>query len=128
MPAICATAIVGMGALIFGLLWFARFFIRSGSDALKRTYDGLEIHAAPQPGDVEIVFDTYYGFLGGGYQNTHRAFLPPEEAEIFLRRLHSFNLRWSWLCPEGLFVLLPSFVSYRKQLKSIRTHKYASLN
>jgi hypothetical protein len=127
VPAICATGIVGMCALVFGLLWFARFVVLCGSDVLKRAYDGVEAHATPHPGDVEVVFHTYFGFLGGGYQSKHRAFLSPAHAETLLQRLHSFNIRWGWFCPGGLFVPFLSYASYRRQIKSIRGLTHAAV-
>ena len=68
VPAIFVVVLSGMAALILSSLSFARRFLRYGADALKHTYDGIETRAEPRPGDVWIVFRTYYGFFGGGYQ------------------------------------------------------------
>ena len=100
--------------------------LASSVEALKRAYEGVETHKTPHAGDVEVVFHTYFGFLGGGYQSEHHAFLPASHAETLLRRLHSFNLRWGWFCPGGLFVPFLSYASYRRQLKSIRAQAHAS--
>jgi hypothetical protein len=120
VPVICVVVLSGMTALILASLSFARRFLRRGADALKRTYDGIETRAEPCPGDVRIVFRTYYGFLGGGYQTEHRVFLPPLDAERLLERLHRFNLRWGWFGPLGLFIPFISYASYRSQLRAIK--------
>src|SRR5438034_3317808 len=101
LPAICVVALSGMTALILASLSFARRFVRHGADELKHTYDGIETRAEPRPGDVWIVFRTYYGFFGGGYQTEHRVFLSPKDAERLLERLHRFNLHWGWFCLLG---------------------------
>ena len=127
VPTISVVAIVGLTAFIFGLFWLVRRLIRLGADALRATYTGLDIHPARHAGDVELVFLTYFGLAGGGYQCKHHVFLPPEQAGVLLKRLHRFNLRWGWLCPGGIFVPFLSYANYRSQLRVIRAQTASRL-
>ena len=116
-----------MTALIFGLLWFVRYLLQNGSAALKNCYQGIEVHSELRQGDVELVFHTYHGLLGGGFQTKHHVFVPSEQAELLLTRLHRFNLKWGCLSPGAFFVPFLSYANYCSQRKTMRA-KLAARN
>jgi len=105
---------------LFGLFALVRWFLAGRARAVLHAYDGLNVRRERLTGDVAVEFDTYFGMLGGGYVWKHRVFLPSNEAETLLKRLHSFNLRWGWLSPGGLFVPFLSLWKYRSQQKAVR--------
>ena len=102
-----------------GTLYFLRGYERWAQQSLQQRYDGLEVHAPPQPGDVLLQFHTYHGFLAWFTQAEHLVALPPEGARVLLGRLLRFNLLWGLVTPGALFIPLLSLLSYRAQRRSI---------
>ncbi len=72
------------------------------------------------PGDVGIVFHTYWGVVVFVAQTEWRFALPPEEARVVLREMHRSNLAWSNFAFGALVIPLLSLIEYRHQLRSIR--------
>ena len=87
---------------------------------LRRCYDGIQLHEAPEPGDVQLVYHTYRGLLLWVTQDEHRVIAPPEDAERLLGRLLRFNLTWGMLSLALLFVPFLAISNYYAQRCSIR--------
>jgi len=58
---------------------------------LANCYRGIECRLQPAPGDVNVVFHTYHGFIAFWIQTEHRFYAPPDQALELLRRLNRFN-------------------------------------
>jgi hypothetical protein len=118
--AIQITAVVlFLGTLgAFALLLF-RSYERFARKALERTYEGFDIHPAPLPGDVVLVYHTYHGFLAWHTETTHRVFLPACAARELLGRLLRFNLTWGLLVHGGVIVPPVAISHYIAQRRSI---------
>lgn len=93
---------------------------------LRRRFSGLTIHDVPAPGDVSFVYHTYRGLLIWVTQDEHVCYAPPQDAEILLKRLLTFNLTWGMLSYGLLFVPFLAIANYRTQLKSIRAQASSS--
>ena len=107
--------------IVIGILALA--FLRAyeilARRSLARKYVGLEVRSMPNPGDVELVYHTYHGFIAWFSQTQHRAWLPPADARILLGRLLRFNLAWGALTYGSLFVIPLAIASYFGQRRSI---------
>ena len=86
---------------------------------LKRCYAGIEVHASPEPGDVECVYHTYRGLFLWVTQDEHRFFATAEDAERLLGRLLRFNLTWGLLSYGMFFIPFLAIGNYYAQIKSI---------
>lgn len=105
--------------LAVGVLHFFRSYERWAQKSLQRRYDGLDVHAPPQPGDVVIQFHTYHGCLAWFTQAEHLVALPPDDARVLLGRLLRFNLLWGLVTPGAVFIPVLSLLNYRGQRKSV---------
>ena len=89
------------------------------SRSLVRIYDGLQIHEAPQLGDVLISYHTYHGVLIWFTQTHHVVALPAADARILLGRLLRFNLSYGLLA-KGSFLIAPLvFFNYLAQRRAV---------
>ena len=73
-------------------------------------------HADPM---VEIVFETYSGFLSFAEHRTHRMRLPTHHARALLRGLHRHNLTWGLLAHGMLLTPFLSLANYRSECRKI---------
>jgi hypothetical protein len=87
---------------------------------LRRCYDGVRLHEAPGPGDVQLVYHTYRGLLLWVTQDEHRVIAPAADAERLLGRLLRFNLTWGMITPALLFIPFLAISNYYAQRRSIR--------
>jgi len=87
---------------------------------LHRRFSGLDLHDAPQSGDVCFVYHTYRGFFLWFVQDEHRVCASPEDAKLLLARLLRFNLTWGMLSYGLLFVPLLAVGNYFAQKRSIK--------
>jgi hypothetical protein len=94
---------------------------------LERCFEGIRLHAMPEPGDVTFVYHTYRGLLLWFTQTEHRVVAPPEDAEKLLKRLLRFNLTWGLLSYGLIFIPFVSYGNYRAQLRSIRQQAEAQV-
>jgi hypothetical protein len=114
-----AAMVLFLGSLgAFALVLF-RTYERFARKALEQTYEGFDIHTAPRPGDVVLVYHTYHGFLAWHTETTHRVFLPAYAARELLGRLLRFNLTWGLLVHGGVFVPPVAISNYIAQRRSI---------
>lgn len=90
---------------------------------LQKRFAGLNLHESLQPGDVEIVYHTYRGFLVWFVQDEHRIYAPPADARLLLTRLLRFNLTWGMLSYGLLFVPLLAIGNYHAQKRSIENQE-----
>src|SRR5262249_3887913 len=99
---------------------FTRAYERVGRKPLERCFLGIDLHAAPQPGDVTAVYHTYRGLLLWTIQTEYRVIAQPADAEKLLGRLLRFNLTWGMLSYGMLFIPFLAVGNYYAQLHSIR--------
>ena len=90
---------------------------------LQKRFAGLNLHESPEPGDVEIVYHTYRGFLVWFVQDEHCIYAPPADARLLLTRLLRFNLTWGMLSYGLLFVPLLAIGNYYAQKRSIESQE-----
>lgn len=107
-------------------LVFGGGMARFGLSALRRRFDGIQVHEQPTFGDVSFVYHTYRGLLIWSTQDEHVVHAPPEDAEKLLKRLLRFNLTWGMISSALLFVPFLAISNYRTQLNSIRTQARSS--
>jgi hypothetical protein len=115
-------SLVAYGCLaIIGLVLGLYFWMRIAAPrALSRIYAEIRAIRPTSSRLVEVRFHTYWGLLAFFVQQEHRATLPADIAEIFLRRLHSFNVRWGMFAAGALFIPLISWGNLRRQLRIVR--------
>jgi hypothetical protein len=100
-------------------------------DALRRPIDpdsrfarrlsGARSLEGRLPGDVGVVFHTYWGILVFFVQTEWRFALPGDEARAVLWEMHRSNLSWTSLVFRGALVIpVLSLIEYWQQLRSIR--------
>jgi len=109
-----------VGAGLVGL--FALFLVHTFTDPVRRfarVYRGLDVATRPAAGRVHVVFHTYDGFLAWFTQTRHEAYLPPDQARLFLNRSVRYTLTWGLLCAGALFVLPLTLFNYLAQRRSI---------
>ena len=111
--------IAGFVALGVVVLYVFRTFERLASGALKRRYDGIEVHPMPQPGDVVLTYHTYHGLILWVTQRRHHVAASPADARRLLDRLLGFNLSWGLLNFRVVFIVPLAILNYRAQRKSI---------
>jgi len=68
-----------------------------------------------QPGDVNLVFHTYAGFLVTVMQTRHDVVLPAEQARVLLRRLAKHNLTYGLFAAGAVFIPLLTLAEYWTQ-------------
>lgn len=105
--------------LVAGALYLFRGYEYLARRSLERRYSGLAIHANPMPGDVILVYHTYYGFIAWLTQTPHHVALPPQDARILLGRLLRFNLMWGLVTYGALFIPPLAILNYFAQRRSI---------
>ena len=108
------------GLIGFAILKFIRWFRRRAEASLERIYREVGVSATPSKDDVPVVFHTYYGFIAYFVQKEHNLCLTPEKAELLLRRLHGYNLRWCLFAYGVLVIPILSYFNYRAQLNKVR--------
>lgn len=112
-----------IAAIIVGLFAFAFFLFRGyeylARRALVRRYNGLDVHAVPQAGDVILTYHTYHGFIAWFTQTPHQVALPPDDARKLLGRLLRFNLTWGLVTYGALFIPPLALFNYFSQRRSI---------
>ncbi|MDP1799023.1 MAG: hypothetical protein Q8K78_16130 [Planctomycetaceae bacterium] len=113
---IIALPLIFIGVPIFVLSGGLQKF---GLRSLERCYVGLNPHETRQPGDVQVVYHTYRGFLVWFIQDEHRVSLPVKHAELLLKRLLRFNLTWGMMSYGLLFVPLLAIGNYYVQRRSV---------
>jgi hypothetical protein len=108
---------------------------RSWMDGLRRPIDpesrfGRRLSGARSlegrlPGDVGVIFHTYWGVLAFIVQTEWTFALPADEAQAILREMHRSNLAWSNLAFGALVIPILSLIEYWQQLRSIRKQEGA---
>jgi len=103
---------------------------RSWMDGLRRPIDpksrfGRRLSGARSlegrlPGDVGVVFHTYWGILVFIVQTEWKFALPADDARAILWEMHRSNLVWSNLAFGAVVIPPLSLIEYRQQLRSIR--------
>jgi hypothetical protein len=73
-----------------------------------------------RPGQVQVEMTAYWGFFFKIWEVTLRVSLPPDEAYLFVDRVHKHNLRYALFAYLGVFSLICSSVSRYSQRRSIR--------
>lgn len=91
---------------------------------MRDIYEGIEgirqsSQPQAQPGDVNLVFHTYTGFLAWFTQTRHNLLLPPDQAKILLKRMLKHNLTWGLFVYGGIFVPILTLIEYYQQKKKI---------
>jgi hypothetical protein len=81
--------------------------------------EGIRPTGVAEPGDVNLIFHTYSGFLVFFTQMRHDVVLPADQARILLKRLLRHNLTWGLFAAGGVFVPILSYFEYRSQSKRI---------
>jgi len=94
---------------------------------LQRRFNGIDLHASPQPGDVCFVYHTYRGFLVWFVQDEHRVCASAVDAKLLLNRLLRFNLTWGMLSYGLLFVPLLAIGNYVSQKRSIEKQEQEAI-
>jgi hypothetical protein len=72
------------------------------------------------PGDMAVVFHTYWGVLVFVVQTEWRFALPEDEARAILWEMHRSNFMWGNLAFGALIIPLLSLIEYWQQIRSIR--------
>ena len=112
--------LAAFGLVVYAILKFNRWYRRRAEASLERIYRDVGVPTDPSKGDVTVVFHTYHGFIAYFVQQEHNLRLPPEMAELLLKRLHGYNLRWGWLARGSVFIPILSYFNYRSQLGKVR--------
>jgi hypothetical protein len=121
---ILAFAIIAVGCAAIGYVIF-RAVTGTWLNTDQRLQDidtdvQARIPVLPSEKQVNVVFDTYSGFLVYYRRTSHDFTAPRNQAEEILKRLHRYNLVHSWLAAGALLMPLVSYCNYRLQLHAIR--------
>jgi hypothetical protein len=116
---ILAVAILAIGLIAIPIIAWRLLFPRYRT--FERIYEETaEIVPSSDAEPVHVVFHTYDGFLIYMRQVKHEATLPPEQARLWLKRLHRENLTHGLLAAGGVIVPFVSYLNYRMQLRKLR--------
>ena len=107
--------------VVAGLVYF---LYSGGSKSLFRkvlfkNYEGLALHKTRQPGDVELTYHTYRGFIFWFIQDEHRVYAPRNDALALLGRLLKFNLTYGLMSYGMIFIPFLAIGNYYAQKKKI---------
>ena len=107
---------------VFALSWLSisdEDQARAATAVRRRWLSGRGAYPGPAAGRVHVVFHTYDGFLAWFTQTRHEAYLPPDQARLFLNRSVRYTLTWGLLCAGALLVLPLTLFNYLAQRRSI---------
>jgi hypothetical protein len=108
--------LAALPAGIFLMLWMHRRGERTAAQIMQEAV--AEAASDPSP-SVDLSFTAYQGCLHHWVEHPCRLRLPYDTADLLLRRLHWYTLRWAWLGPAA--IILPwSIVAYHLERRRLR--------
>ena len=119
------TVVLGVPALLVGVpvVLLCGGIRNFGLSALAKRYRGLTLRSQPRPGDVQVVYHTYRGFLVYVVQDEHVLCGSPAEVRRMLGRLLRFNLTWGLLSLGCVLVPLIATANYAAQRRALREQR-----